>query len=282
MVSDLCLSKNGETLYSVSKDTFLKVYSISERRQLRSVSPCNLALSSCALDNQQQKTITLGSWDNNVYIYSVDYGRILDSLCAHDDAVSTIRLQQDVLATGSWDSTVKVWKHTPTGLTRTPLAHYTENDAMIKCVDLSPGGNLVIAGAADGHVMYADLRERGKAKNLRLHGDSVNSISFTNNGDKVISCSNDGSIRITEFGGNDLFTIRAEEPLRTFATDGTILFAGGESGRVRAWDLSLGNEITGAGLQSCRGGPINKLVVNKDASLLVVGCEDATIQTFQL
>ena len=34
-VTDLCLSKSGETLYSVSQDTFLKVYSVAEKRQIR-------------------------------------------------------------------------------------------------------------------------------------------------------------------------------------------------------------------------------------------------------
>jgi len=54
--------------------------------------------------------------DNFVrYLYSIDYGKVLDTLYAHDDAVSCIRLASDLLISGSWDSTVKIWKHSPTG-----------------------------------------------------------------------------------------------------------------------------------------------------------------------
>jgi factor associated with neutral sphingomyelinase activation len=114
----MCLSKNGQTLYSVSKDSFLKVYSLSEKRQLRSFNPCNLALSSCVLDPDQESLITIGSWDNNVYLYSIDYGRIMDTLYAHDDAVSCIQLKNDTLATGSWDSTLKIWKYKSSGVSK--------------------------------------------------------------------------------------------------------------------------------------------------------------------
>lgn len=41
-------------------------------------------------------------------MYSVESGRVTDSIYAHDDAVSCISLKGDVLASGSWDSTVKV------------------------------------------------------------------------------------------------------------------------------------------------------------------------------
>jgi len=70
--------------------------------------------------------VLISSWDNNVYAefiyreptltgpntprytYSIDYGRIQDTLYAHDDAVSCIAMQGDTVVTASWDSTVKV------------------------------------------------------------------------------------------------------------------------------------------------------------------------------
>lgn len=67
IIGDLCLSANESTLYSVSQDTTLKIYSITERRQLRSISVSDLALSSCELAIDE-KTVVVGSWDNNMYI----------------------------------------------------------------------------------------------------------------------------------------------------------------------------------------------------------------------
>ena len=41
-------------------------------------------------------------------MYSVDYGRVSETIAAHDDAVSCLCLRGDNLLSGSWDSTVKV------------------------------------------------------------------------------------------------------------------------------------------------------------------------------
>lgn len=76
----------------------------------------------------------VGSWDNHAYLYAIEFGRVLDRVPAHDDAVVAVALQgsrpwlsspvyrgtnsyaaarrqlhDGLLAlTGSWDSTVKV------------------------------------------------------------------------------------------------------------------------------------------------------------------------------
>jgi WD40 repeat protein len=136
-VTAVCLSADGDTLFSVSQDASLKIYSRSEKRQLRSVNVCELALSALAL-SRDGRSVFVSSWDNNVYdsphphwhphdvparcscperpcgvawrryVYNVDYGRILDTLSGHDDAVSSLRLRDSTLVTASWDSTIKV------------------------------------------------------------------------------------------------------------------------------------------------------------------------------
>ncbi|XP_060598454.1 protein FAN-like, partial [Ruditapes philippinarum] len=103
----LCLEK--KMAFSVSQDSLLKLYCLEEQRQLRSVTIANMALSSCIV-MPDCKTVICGAWDNNVYFYSVEYGNILDTLHAHDDAVINIYWRNDLLFTASWDSTVKLWQ----------------------------------------------------------------------------------------------------------------------------------------------------------------------------
>ncbi len=42
------------------------------------------------------------------YLYSIETGRVVDMVPAHDDAVSCIALRGDTLISGSWDATVRV------------------------------------------------------------------------------------------------------------------------------------------------------------------------------
>lgn len=82
------------------------------------------------------------------YVYSVDYGRVVDSALAHDDAISCMDLRDDILVSGSWDSTLKVWKVLPSGIDKSPIADFVDNDSEINGVALH--SHLTASGAADG------------------------------------------------------------------------------------------------------------------------------------
>ena len=43
------------------------------------------------------------------YAYSVEFASVLFSAYCHDSSVTSLCWRADILATGSWDSTVKVW-----------------------------------------------------------------------------------------------------------------------------------------------------------------------------
>ena len=50
---------------TVSQDSSLKIYNLTEKRQFRMLN-LSLALSSCQL-TANERTIVVGSWDNNMY-----------------------------------------------------------------------------------------------------------------------------------------------------------------------------------------------------------------------
>ncbi|ELR15772.1 Beige/BEACH domain containing protein, partial [Acanthamoeba castellanii str. Neff] len=74
VISSVCVSIKDNRVYSASQDGTFKVWDIREERQLRSTQISDLALSSCCLHNNDA-VVMLGSWDNNIYVYSVDHGR---------------------------------------------------------------------------------------------------------------------------------------------------------------------------------------------------------------
>jgi len=105
-----------------------------------------------------KKTIIVGSWDDNIYLYSIDYGRILDTLNGHDDAVSNLKLCGDILVTSSWDSSVKVWKITNNSINKTPIAEFLDHDTEVKSVDIDRTATLIASGGTDGSIIIYDLK----------------------------------------------------------------------------------------------------------------------------
>jgi WD40 repeat protein len=57
-------------------------------------------------------------------------------------------MSDDVLVSGSWDSTLKVWKVLPSGIDKPAIADFVDNDSEINCVAIH--SHLIAAGAADG------------------------------------------------------------------------------------------------------------------------------------
>jgi len=83
-------------------------------------------------------------------VYSVDYGKVVETLAGHDDAVSCMSLTGDTLVTGSWDCAVKAWRVTPSAIQRLPIADFNDHDTTIKCLTLDSSANLIASASADG------------------------------------------------------------------------------------------------------------------------------------
>lgn len=64
-VTAVDVAGNKQFVVSVGQDSLLKMYSISEKRQVRSVTLSSMALSSCII-MPDDKSLIIGSWDNNM------------------------------------------------------------------------------------------------------------------------------------------------------------------------------------------------------------------------
>jgi len=64
-VTAVAIAYNKQFVVSVGLDSLLKMYSISEKRQVRSVTLSSMPLSSCII-MPDDKSLIVGSWDNNM------------------------------------------------------------------------------------------------------------------------------------------------------------------------------------------------------------------------
>jgi factor associated with neutral sphingomyelinase activation len=279
IITSFSLSKDGNTLYSVSQDSSLKLYSISEKKQLRSITIGELSLSSCQL-TPDEKTIIIGSWDNNIYIYSINYGRIIDTIEAHDDAVSCLCFKQDILISGSWDATVKIWKfsYKDNTLDNKPIFDFTDFESEVHCIDIDPQGNNAVVGSADGSITFLDIYRKSIIRTIHSHKHIVNQIQYLPDGRRIISCSGDGFLKIIENTDTEIFSIPLKENLKCFTTNGEILILGSEEGTLRVWDLKSATEkfqLKGNPLE-----PISTVICSFNKEIIILG-SIGTIKVFK-
>ncbi len=102
---------DGERLASVSRDGFIKINVREDGETLKQTRASNIAgvpLTCCQLLGTD--VVLVGAMDSKVYSYSIQFGKCVDSLLAHDDTVSALRCCNGRLVTGGWDTLVRLWE----------------------------------------------------------------------------------------------------------------------------------------------------------------------------
>ncbi|XP_056289723.1 protein FAN isoform X2 [Pseudoliparis swirei] len=282
-VTGIAVSPDGAAIFSTSQDTTLKMFSKELKDFQRSMSFSNMALSSCLM-LADGKTAVCSSWDNNVYFYSVPFGRRQDTLMGHDDAVSQMCWFDDRLYTASWDSTVKVWQCAAQSLNHKrfqfQLLAELEHDAGVNTIGLNPAGTLLVSGCKDGAVTIWDTSSSGILQQVHCHTGTIHHVAFSPDSRHVLSVGADSCMKVTDVqSGMVISTVKAVEEQRCFCWDGNSVLCGGQSGDLLLWDL-LSNTITQR--IPAHSGAVTAMWMSELCSTVITGGEDRQIILWKL
>eukprot|EP00106_Octopus_bimaculoides_P017645 XP_014785087.1 PREDICTED: protein FAN-like [Octopus bimaculoides] len=238
-ILDVHLSPDGKHIFSTSKDVHFKMYSVKEKHQARSINLSNMTLSKCIPVNDS-KMVIVSSWDNSIYFYSIEYGRILDTLFAHEDAVSSLLLSGNKLISSSWDSDVKVWHYSSTmnfRLFNQDCLGSLEHDSSVYCMSAALDGSLLATGTKDGGVWLWHLYDYYLLKHHRCHQGRVNSVIISPDKTQLYTCGSDGYFKILDsYSGIETFSKKMDDEIRCMGRlDGYLIF-GTNAGSVCVWD----------------------------------------------
>uniref|UniRef100_A0A8D1WU59 Protein FAN n=1 Tax=Sus scrofa TaxID=9823 RepID=A0A8D1WU59_PIG len=283
-VTGIAVSGNGSSVFTTSHDSTLKMFSKESKMLQRSVSFSNMALSSCFL-LPGDATVASSSWDNNIYFYSIAFGRRQDTLMGHDDAVSKICWHDNRLYSASWDSTVKVWSALPTGTTGAQRLQFEllaelEHDVGVDTMSLNAASALLVSGTREGAVNIWDLATATVLHQIPCHSGTVCHTAFSPDSRHVLSTGEDGSLNVIDVQtGMLISSLTSAEPQRCFLWDGNSVLSGSQSGELLVWDL-LGAKIS----ERIRGhtGAVTCMWMNEQCSSVITGGEDRQIIFWKL
>jgi WD40 repeat protein len=148
--------------------------------------------------------------------------------------------------TASFDGVVSVWDTTPHGKAP-PQSVFSLRLAAgeVQCAAYYEQRQTVFAGTAEGDILVHDLDSRESCGRLRGHGGGVNKLAI--DGNVLLSCSDDGSVRVWDcFSQLALCVIQppGEPPARlsglTLVPDSALLVLTSEAGEVQLWDFVRG------------------------------------------
>jgi WD40 repeat protein len=170
-------------------------------------------------------------------------------------AVTGVFVQPEKVVTGGEDNKVIRWKLSEKAQ---ESVHFSGCAMSVSSVDITPGGELIMAGATDTVVRAWRSRTGEQLPACAGHMGWVMSVVFLPGGSQGLSASVDRSVRVWDLAkGKEIrpFVGHQHEVHSVARTeDGTLALSSGKDGTIRLWEVDTGKELQR--LHSPKGHPI--------------------------
>ena len=172
-------------------------------------------------------------------------GRPVRELKGHLDFVHSLAFTPDgrLLASGSGDTTIKVWDP-GTGEELRTLAGHTN---WVEALAAGPDSRTLLSGSGDETVKLWDLFTGEELKTFTGHANRVTFVAEAADGGTALSGSDDDTLRLWDLAsGKTIRTLSCRGGGVTsgaFGSDGKHLVSGQADGTVKVWDRKSGREI---------------------------------------
>jgi WD40 repeat protein len=204
--------------------------------------------------------------------------QLVRTLKGHTAEVRSVSFSPDgrLLASGSEDGTIKLWRVSDGSLVRTLTGHAREVDS----VSFSPDGRLLASGSGDNTIKLWRVSDGVLVRTL--HPDSVYSVSFSPDG-RLLASGGWQGIKLWRVADGSL--VRTLEGHTgwvrsvSFSPDGSLLASGSEDKTIKLWrvaDGSLVRTLTGHTQY------VDSVSFSPDGRLLASGSADYTIKLWRV
>ena len=151
-------AKRGNVLFTSSLDGSIRAWDLIRYRNFRTfTAPTRLSFSSVAVDPSGE-VICAGSLDSfDIHIWSVQTGQLLDQLSGHEGPVASLAFAPsgDIVVSGSWDRTVRIWSI----FGRTQTSEPIQLQADVLHIAFRPNSKQIAVSTLDGQLTFWSVSE---------------------------------------------------------------------------------------------------------------------------
>ncbi|EEB19713.1 protein FAN, putative [Pediculus humanus corporis] len=275
VVTSVAISSNNKFILSSSKDSTIRMFAAETEKQIRSFNLNNVGISCCIL-LPDDNLIVAGTYDDQILVYDIMFNKLIDSIIAHEDTVTSIcwGSVSRCLVSSSRDCTLKIWfniyQDDKWHRLKITSALRFDLDSRITCSVINGDNSLIGSGTEDGEIIVIDVTNKNKVFKRTAHNGPVHGISFSPENGKLVSCGWDGCFKVYDLlTGMEVYSKSLKAQLTCLAWNGLSLLLGSNSGIVFLWDLvevKLIKEI------ECKGNNIHCITVSQNGKFLIQKC----------
>ncbi len=184
------------------------------------------------------KILASGSWDNDIKLWDITNGNLIETLKGHSDDIKAIAISADgqTLASGSYDGMIKLW-NLNTGSVKMNI----QNLEAITSLTFSPNGEILASGCKKGQIKTWQLNTGKQLHSLAAHQNTIWAIAFSPDGKMLASGSQDRKVRLWEVDTGKLkYTLDEHDRAVlsvAFSSDSKTLASGGYDRNIHLWEI---------------------------------------------
>jgi WD40 repeat protein/transcriptional regulator with XRE-family HTH domain len=296
VVNRVVFSRDGQTLFSISGDATIRVWSVSTHQELQ-VLEGHPGMDPVLALSPDGTMLASGGGDNLIRLWRIDRGKIQlerTLYCSSGSTAISFSPDSATLITGQFDNSLRVWS-VQNGKALVNLQGW--NYFMLGlCV--SPNGAM-LASSHSNEVLIWQLADRSKpthqeqtpCKSLKGHSDQIFTVSFGPDSTRLASAGLDNTIKLWdlwEVEQGKLSQVQAKLTLKghsdlvysvAFNPSGSFLASSSSDKTVRVWSTSGGELVR---ILKGHEGTVRTAIFSPDGKWLASGGKDRIIRLWEV
>ncbi|XP_045614964.2 periodic tryptophan protein 2 homolog [Procambarus clarkii] len=152
-VTGLTFTQSGRAILSSSHDGTVRAFDLTRYRNFKTLTSPRPTQFSCVTVDCSGELVAAGGQDSHdVYLWSLQTGRLLEVLSGHEGPVVSVQFSSQpgstMMASTGWDGTVKVWNAIDSTTAKETIA--LSSDGL--CVCVRPDGKQLAVATMDGQI----------------------------------------------------------------------------------------------------------------------------------
>jgi WD40 repeat protein/transcriptional regulator with XRE-family HTH domain len=248
-VTSVAVSPDGKLYATASDDTTVKLWNAATGQEVETLTGRDGAKLVLAFSPDGQRVYAGSDDDGMVIAWDVATGQELFRFDGQGDVigVDAIAASPDGtrLATGEFDTTVRLWDTVAGRLLLTLFGHSSQ----VVSVAFSADGNTLASASEDGTIKLWDAHIGRELRTLAGHTSGVLGVTFSADGNRLYSASRDGTARIWDISpaaGRDWLNLAGHTDRLygvDYRPDGTQVATWSWDGTVKVWDTASGKTV---------------------------------------
>ncbi len=194
-VSSVTFSPDAQILVSAGGDKTVKVWDVNSQKIIKTLRGHDSRVCSVAI-SPDGKLIASGSTDRRAILWDLNTGKVLHTFY-HTDVLAAVRsvafISDGILATGSEDCTIKLWKIT----SGEEVCTLQRNSSGIRYVTVNLNEEILASSSENNDIKLYDINTKQEICTLTGHSAKVNSLVFSRMDKLYIAVA---TIRLLKFG----------------------------------------------------------------------------------